>query len=52
VKELKYWDVAPADRKFLKFVRKLKILSFLNTFTLNAFNENLKKRFSKKGDKK
>jgi len=41
-------DIAPADQKFLDFIRKIGGLSFVNTFTLHEFNKQMRKRFSSK----
>lgn len=39
-------DIEPADQDFLNFISELGGLSFLNTFTINEFNKDLRDRFS------
>ena len=45
VEEISLDDIAPPSEQFLKSIRELSGLSFLNTFTLDEFVKQVQQRF-------
>lgn len=46
VEELSRDDIAPPSKHFLDFIRDLPGFSFVNSFTIGEFTEQVRKRFA------
>lgn len=46
VEEISEDDIAPPSTHFLNFLRELPSLSFVNSFTMGEFTDQVRKRFA------